>query len=77
MIVTTFQAVSGAGVQGIEDLKNQIEDENVPFFHIKSDSHQRTSVARGTTFVYTITVYTSNLLTQELRHTFSRAIQRE
>ena len=26
MIVTTFQAVSGAGVQGIEDLKNQIED---------------------------------------------------
>ena len=30
MIVTTFQAVSGAGVQGIEDLKNQIEDENIP-----------------------------------------------
>ena len=26
MIVTTFQAVSGAGVQGIEDLKNQIGD---------------------------------------------------
>ena len=30
MIVTTFQAVSGAGVQGIEDLKNQIEDETIP-----------------------------------------------
>lgn len=30
MIVTTFQAVSGAGVQGIEDLKNQIQDENIP-----------------------------------------------
>lgn len=30
MIVTTFQAVSGAGVQGIEDLKNQIEDESIP-----------------------------------------------
>ena len=30
MIVTTFQAVSGAGVQGIEDLKNQIQDESIP-----------------------------------------------
>ncbi len=30
MIVTTFQAVSGAGVQGIEDLKNQIQDETIP-----------------------------------------------
>ena len=30
MIVTTFQAVSGAGVQGIEDLKNQIKDETIP-----------------------------------------------
>lgn len=30
MIVTTFQAVSGAGVQGIEDLKNQIQDPSIP-----------------------------------------------
>ncbi len=30
MIVTTFQAVSGAGVQGIEDLKNQIQDVSIP-----------------------------------------------
>lgn len=30
MIVTTFQAVSGAGVKGISDLENQIKDENAP-----------------------------------------------
>ncbi len=30
MIVTTFQSRIRCGVQGIEDLKNQIEDENVP-----------------------------------------------
>lgn len=30
MIVTTFQAVSGAGVKGIQDLKNQLKDPNAP-----------------------------------------------
>lgn len=30
MVVTTMQAVSGAGVKGISDLTNQIKDENAP-----------------------------------------------
>lgn len=30
MIVTTFQAVSGAGVKGIQDLENQLKDPNAP-----------------------------------------------
>lgn len=30
MIVTTFQAVSGAGIQGIKDLENQIQDPSIP-----------------------------------------------
>ena len=30
MVVTTMQAVSGAGVKGIADLENQIKDENAP-----------------------------------------------
>ena len=30
MIVTTFQAVSGAGLKGIQDLKNQIQDIEAP-----------------------------------------------
>lgn len=30
MIVTTFQAVSGAGVKGIQDLENQLKDPTVP-----------------------------------------------
>lgn len=31
MIVTTMQAVSGAGVKGIADLENQVKGEDVPF----------------------------------------------
>lgn len=30
MIVTTFQAVSGAGVKGIQDLENQLQDPTAP-----------------------------------------------
>lgn len=30
MIVTTFQAVSGAGVKGIQDLENQLKDSTAP-----------------------------------------------
>ena len=30
MIVTTFQAVSGAGVKGIQDLENQLKDPTAP-----------------------------------------------
>ena len=31
MIVTTFQAVSGAGVKGIQDLENQLKDPTAPY----------------------------------------------
>ena len=66
MIVTTFQAVSGAGVQGIEDLKNQtVKIEN------SSDEVEKAVLTHFRNFIKEDKEY-SNILISEILKRYSR-----